>query len=213
VVVVGGTYATAAGYDVLAHRLRSAGHDVSVFALPHGGSGDIRSSASALGTFVDGVLARTGASDVDLVGHSQGGLVARQYIRFAGGLGRVDTSISLGTPHHGAAVANLTSSFPGCDAEEACRQMAIGSAFLAGLNEGDETFGDTRYVNLVTAWDQVVTPALSGFMHDGATNVLVQQHCPLRYVGHLGLVVDGTVATGITSALTGGPVALDCLAL
>jgi hypothetical protein len=44
-------------------------------------------------------------------------------------------------------------------------------------------------------------------------NVHVQQQCPFRFVDHVGLPVDGTVYSGIRSALMHRRITLDCGAL
>src|ERR1700733_14299879 len=56
-------------------------------ASPIQGIGDIAASAAQLESFVVAVLAATGASKVDLVGHSQGGMMPRYYLSFLGGAG------------------------------------------------------------------------------------------------------------------------------
>ena len=43
----------------------------------------------------------------------------------------------------------------------------------------------------------MVLPVTNATMQDGATNVRVQSQCWLRVVGHLGLIVDGTVYSGV----------------
>jgi pimeloyl-ACP methyl ester carboxylesterase len=58
-------------------------------------------SADGLAAVVDRVRQTSGADKVDIVAHSQGGLVARQYVRFDGGADHVDNLIMLGTPNHG----------------------------------------------------------------------------------------------------------------
>jgi triacylglycerol lipase len=215
VVVVAGTFGPAFFYEPLAARVRADGAQAFVFELPALGTGDIANSARALDTFVDGVLARTGASRVDLVGHSQGGLVARQFIRFEGGSAVVDSLVSLGTPHYGTAVANIADffGFGTCLGIVACEQMAVGSDFLTRLNAGDDTVGAVRYTNLFTALDELVRPVRNAAMADGATNVLIQSQCPARVVAHIGLALDGTTFDGVRDALHGEPVRLNCLAV
>ena len=51
-----------------------------IFGLSGSGLGDIADTAQASNTFADQVRAQTGAACVDLIGHSQGGLVGRYYI-------------------------------------------------------------------------------------------------------------------------------------
>lgn len=215
VVIVAGTFSPAFANEPLAARLRADGHPVRIFELPTLGTQDIRLTAQALRTFVDGVRASTGAAKVDLVGHSQGGLVARAYVKWYGGSDTVDSLITLGTPNRGTYVANLVNvlGFGSCLAVVACQQMSIGSSFLSDLNAGDDTIGSVRYTTIRTWQDELVRPVDQATLYDGATNVLVQDPCFARVVGHVGLILDGTVYSGIRTALAGGPVRLSCFAL
>jgi triacylglycerol esterase/lipase EstA (alpha/beta hydrolase family) len=214
VVIVNGTFGPAFFYEPLAARLRADGHEVHIFELTNLGTGDIAGTAQDLARFADGVRARTGAARVDLVGHSQGGLVARHYVTFLGGADTVDSLVSLGTPHYGTAVATIADFFGGgdCLGIVACQQMAVGSDFVNALNAGDDTVGSVRYTNLYTALDELVRPVANASLRDGATNVLIQSQCPLRAVAHVGLALDGTVYDGVHDALLGRPVRLNCFA-
>jgi triacylglycerol esterase/lipase EstA (alpha/beta hydrolase family) len=214
VVIVNGTFGPAFFYEPLAERLRHDDHEVFIFELTNLGTGDIAGTAQDLAAFVADVRARTGAEKVDLVGHSQGGLVARQYVTFLGGDATVDSVVSLGAPHYGTAVANIADFFGGgnCLGIVACQQMAVGSDFVNALNDGDDTVGAVRYTNLYTSLDELVRPVENAALQDGATNVRIQSQCPFRVVAHVGLALDGTVYSGIHDALAGEPVELDCFA-
>jgi triacylglycerol lipase len=202
--------------DVLADRLEADGHQAFVFPLPGQGLGDIGVTSAALAPFVDQVLAQTGASRVDLIGHSQGGLVARYYIKFLGGASKVDSFVGLATPHHGTQLANLAMlhGVVDCLGYPFCQQVVTGSPFLNDLNGDDDTFGAVRYTNFASTLDLIVVPYTNAFQRSaGAVNVTIQQHCPLRIVEHLTLALDGTTYSGIQDALAGRPVILNCLAL
>ena len=59
--------------------------------------------AERLGLYVDDVLRASGAEQVDLVGHSMGGLVAAFYVNALGGHTRVRRLVTLGAPWKGTA--------------------------------------------------------------------------------------------------------------
>ncbi len=132
VIIVNGTFGPAFFYEPLAARLRHDGYQVFIFQLTNLGTGDIAGTARDFAAFVGGVRTQTGAARVDLVAHSQGGLVARQYIRFNGGSSTVDKLVNLAAPNQGTAIANIAAFFGlgNCLGIVACQQMAVGSAFL-----------------------------------------------------------------------------------
>ena len=154
---------------------------------------------------------------VDLIGHSQGGLVGRYYIKYLGGASEVDSMISLAAPHYGTTLANLANllGLGTCLGVTACQQMAIGSSFLAGLNAGDDTIGSVDYTNFASAFDEIVTPYTSSFLNNDGNNrnVLIQSPCFLRVVGHIGIPLDGTTYSGIQDALAHRSISLNCFAL
>ncbi|MEV0430349.1 alpha/beta fold hydrolase [Micromonospora sp. NPDC050495] len=215
VVVVGGLIGVSIAYEPIAARLRADGYRVSIYQLPNLGFGDIRESARALSSYLDQVRAATGAAKVDLVTHSEGGLVSRWYIKFLGGADKVDRYISLGSPQRGTYVANIINflGLGSCVGIVACQQMSAGSSFLAELNAGDDTPGAVRWTTVRTWQDELVLPINNATLLDGATNVLVQGWCPLRVVGHLGLVLDGTTYSIVRQALAGAAIRPNCFAL
>ncbi len=209
VIVVGGTFSPEFTVLPLRNRLADDGYDAYTFALPGGGLQDIALSSQALGDYVDTVLAQTGASQVDLVAHSQGGLVGRYYIKNLGGSSSVDSLVMLGAPNNGTRLANIAGVFGITQICDACEQMRRGSTFLNDLNAGDDTIGDVEYTNIYTAFDEVVFPARTARMNDGATNVKLQSYC-WRIVGHIGLLGDGAVYDGVDDALQGRSIRPDC---
>jgi triacylglycerol lipase len=215
VVVVAGLSGPAVGYEPLASRLRADGYRVFIYQLPGLGFGDIRDSARAFRDYLAQLRSGNGFSKVDLVAHSEGGLVARYYLKFLGGTADVGRYVSLGTPQYGTYVANILQ-FLGlgdCVGIIACQQMTINSSFLNDLNDGDDTPGAVRYTTVRTLQDELVRPTTNAALGDGVTNVLIQGYCPLRVVGHLGLVLDGTTYTVVRGALADAPVRPNCFAL
>ncbi len=213
VVLVAGLSSPGWALDPLAARLQASGFTTNIFQLPGLGFGDIVASAQALKTRVEQVLAFTGATKVDLVGHSEGGLVSRYYLKYLGGTAKVGRYVSLGTPQHGTALANLGTFFLNCLSIVACQQMAAGSAFLGTLNAGDDTPGSVAYTAIFTAEDELVRPVWNASLDDGATNALLQNFCWLRVVGHLGLIIDGSVYGLVRTALLGQKLSTSCFAL
>jgi len=69
--------------------------------------------AADLADLVDSVLRATGASEVDMVAHSMGGLVVRSYLSFYGGASKVKRVLLLASPVKGVILAGFRNLFPG----------------------------------------------------------------------------------------------------
>lgn len=185
VVLVHGTFEGAAdNWATVSPQLKAAGY--CVFALEYGdrATGDIAESAGQLSRFVDAVLAATGARKVSLVGHSQGGMMPRYYIKFLGGDKKVDDLVGLAPSNHGT--TNPGAFVTGATVCEACAQQMAGSPFLEQLNAGDETPGGVSYTVIETRYDEVVVPYTSAFLAGGANtaNILLQDACPAEVIDH-----------------------------
>lgn len=196
-------------------------HGYCVFALnyaSYAGSGslgiyavgDIRKSAAELSSFVDRVLAATGASTVDVVGHSQGGMMPRYYVKDLGGASKVAALVGLAPSNHGTTLNGLftlASYFPGSAAFvatlcPACEQQEAGSPFLEALNSGGETAPGVEYTVIESKYDEVVTPYTSAFLHGAnVTDVLLQEQCPLDFGEHLSMPYDHIADADVLSAL------------
>jgi triacylglycerol lipase len=196
----------------LADRLTAAGRDVTVVALPGDGTGDLNGSADALDRAVTAALDRTGATNVDVVGYSAGGLVARLWVA-DGGAGRVRRVLTLGSPHHGTRLADLAGDVAPEQCPVGCLQMASDSDLLTRLNASDETPEGPTWVSIWTDQDQTVTPPDSARL-DGALNLTVQSVCADAQVGHGQLPKDRLVQEMVVAELApGDPVELgadDC---
>ncbi|MFK0210081.1 esterase/lipase family protein [Streptomyces sp. NPDC090298] len=159
---------------------------------------DLRAAAELLGRRVDEIRARTGHAEVDVVGHSLGGLIARYYVQRLGGDSRVRTLVMLGTPHAGTTVAPLA------DAHPLVRQMRPGSEVLREL-AGPAPGCRTRFVSFWSDLDQMMVPVETARLDHPD---LVVHNVRVSGIGHLALPVHPTVAAGVREALdAGGPVA------
>ena len=63
---------------------------------------DVARGAADLGAHIERICEQTGHDRVHVVGHSLGGLIARYYVQRQGGDRRVDSLVTLGTPHQGS---------------------------------------------------------------------------------------------------------------
>ncbi|MFF4792528.1 esterase/lipase family protein [Streptomyces sp. NPDC001276] len=207
VVLVHGTFGNSIdNWLSLAPYLKDRGY--CVFSLDYGqlpgvplfyGLGPIDKSAEQLSAFVDKVLAATGAARADLVGHSQGGMMPRYYLKFLGGAAKVNALVGIAPDNHGTTLSGLTNLlpyFPGASdllktATPGLADQIAGSAFLAKLNEGGDTVPGVRYTVIATKYDEVATPWRSQYLTGpDVRNVLLQDLCAVDLSEH---VTIGTI--------------------
>ncbi|GAA2994906.1 esterase/lipase family protein [Streptomyces fulvorobeus] len=152
---------------------------------------DIRTAAELLGRHVEEICVRTGHREVDIVGHSLGGLIARYYVQRLGGDQRVRILVTLGTPHGGTSVAPRASAHP------IVRQMRGGSDLIAELRRPAPGCR-TRFVNFWSELDRVMVPVETARMDHPDLDVV---NVRLTGIGHLALPVHPAVANGVREAL------------
>ncbi|MFI2434009.1 esterase/lipase family protein [Streptomyces sp. NPDC018693] len=219
VVLVHGTFANSVdNWLGLAPYLKNRGY--CVFSLDYGqlpgvpffhALGPIEKSAEQLSAYVDKVLAATGANKADLVGHSQGGMMPRYYLKFLGGAAKVNALVGIAPNNHGTTLGGLTKLlpyFPGAEdllttATPALAQQITGSDFMAKLNAGGDTVPGVRYTVIATKYDEVVTPYQGQFLNGpDVKNVVIQDLCPLDLSEHalIGLT-DRIAFHEVTNAL------------
>jgi triacylglycerol esterase/lipase EstA (alpha/beta hydrolase family) len=185
----------------LAPYLKKRGY--CVFSLDYGqyngipllyGLGPIEDSAGQLDAFVDKVLQSTGTGKVDIVGHSQGGMMPRYYMKFLGGADKVNALVGIAPSNHGTTVSGLTKLVdllpPLGDVLDglapSLMQQKEGSDFVNRLNEGGDTLPGVKYTVIATKYDEVVTPYKSQFLKGpDVKNVLLQDLCPADISEHL----------------------------
>lgn len=193
VVLIHGTFAsTQRAFSTLAPALKADGY--CLYAMNYGkqglfspnGTGDIRQSADTLGRFVQDVLARTGATKVNLVGHSQGGLLAMLLARRADLAAQVARVVAVAPSLRGTDRVRSQDSVPLC---MACTQQASDSDFIKDANAEPWLTSGVKAMILATRNDLVVTPVDAQFViAPGIRNVLLQDRYPGLKATHSGLM-------------------------
>lgn len=156
----------------LARALRADGRAVVVVTPPDGGTGDLAGQATSLDaaarTALDG-----GASSVDVVGYSAGGVVARVWLDGVGAEVAVRRAVTLGSPHDGSDVAALAAQGTAGSCPAACQQLVPGSDLLRAL---PATPGSPRWTSVWSDADEVSTPPTTAVLA-GAVDVELQRVC------------------------------------
>jgi triacylglycerol esterase/lipase EstA (alpha/beta hydrolase family) len=218
VVLVHGTFANGS-VNWISDAPALAARGYCVFALTYGqvpgvpvlrAVAPVAESAAQLATFVTGVLAATNADQVDVVGHSQGGMMPRYYLRFLGGAAKVHAIVGLAPSNHGTTLdglATLAASFPGAidllnAGCPACGDQIVGSDLLTRLNAGGDTVPGVSYTVIATKYDEVVTPYGTQFLSgSGVRNVTLQHLCPADLSEHAAMAFDPVVLHEVENAL------------
>jgi len=167
---------------------------------------DVARGAADLGAHIERICQQTGYDRVHVVGHSLGGLISRYHVQRQGGDRRVESLMTLGTPHEGSVLAHVGPT-------PLIRQLRPGSPVLRELAEpapGVRTPITAVYSDL----DQMVLPTRSGRCDHpdlAARNVLV------RGIGHMSLPRHRLVVDEVAATLAGhrptGPSTVDEVAV
>ena len=214
-----GPYLAAAGYCVYAPT-----YGEIIPGIPVGGITPIPQSATEIDTYLGQVLAATGATQLDLVGHSEGAFLALYGPKFVPGeAGIVKRVVALAPPTHGTTFANLVTIgddlagspltgviiAAGCPA---CSELVTGSSLVNRLDTNPIAQPGIDYTIIASTHDELVTPFGTEFVSaPNVTNETVQSLCPLDPVGHIGLAYDTDVAQLVRNALDPAqPVAVTC---
>jgi len=211
----------------LSPLMANAGYCVYAFnygetSLSLGGRVDglnyMEKSAEQLASFVDTVLSKTGASKVDIVGHSQGGMMPNYYIKFLGGAAKVNLLIGLAPSNHGTTLDGLTTFLEKLPFASALAgliedigapslvQQEQGSAFETNLFAGGDTISGPRYVVIESTHDEIVTPYTNAFLSGpNVTNITIQNQCPTDPTEHIGMIEDSPSLQNVLNQLSASP--------
>ncbi len=148
--------------------------------------GSIDAYAAIVHHEVDALCKETGAQKIVIVAHSMGGLAARAYLRDHG-CERIARVITLGTPHHGTALANFSLGTN-------CGQMrwkhdginGAPSAWLQQLQQSEDENKRALFVSIYSHHDNIIAPQTSSHL-PGAKNI------ELHGIGHVALALSPEV--------------------
>lgn len=181
-----------------------------------GGLRPIADSAAQIATFVRQVLAATGASKVDIVGHSEGGFQSLYVTKTQGLADQVDTVVAIAPPTHGTTFAGLVNLAYLLGAGEravvgqaldtlgcpACDDLITGGSAVTTLDTGPIAQPGVHYTIIASRYDELVTPTQTAFVNEpGVVDEYVQDTCPADPVGHIGEAYDLNVWHLVENAL------------
>lgn len=123
----------------------------------------------------------------NIVGFSMGGIVSRYYLQRLGGIQRVNTFISISSPHNGTWTA-YPLALPGI------LQMRPDSDFLRDLNSDIQMLENINFVSMWTPLDLMIMPANS-------SHVNVGKEMKFNVLRHDLMVKDPTVIKAVEQEL------------
>ncbi len=185
IIVLHGYAMNRANFVPLAFRLARAGVG-PIVGFEYWTLGRTAAAARQLAWFVDQVLAATGATEVDIIGHSMGGVVARYYISLGNGDTAVNRLITLGSPHAGTDVSRVGIGHP-------TRELLTGSRLLTRLAAAPPPH-HARITTILSKADALV-PASGQPEVAGAERIVYDD------LGHVALLGSRRVARDIIERL------------
>lgn len=171
-------------------KLVQDGFTVFSFNLGTLNSRDIRRSAFLIHRKIESILAQTAVKQVDIIGHSMGGLIGLYYVKKLGGHHRVRRLIMMGTPVKGTWVALAGVVTLGLLSTSSW-QLLPRSRLLDELAQGPVP-PETKVFSIAAARDWVCPPDCTRLR--GATQVTVP-------MGHSSLVISDEVYRRIAGML------------
>ena len=169
-------------------RLKSAGFK-NVVAINTPPWRDLETLTEILARKIDEVRIAYKVEKVCLVGHSMGGIIARNYVQLRGGAPRVSCCVTLGAPHSGSKLAPFALSQLG-------KSLLPGTPFLQQLNAAPKP-AEGRLVAIYTRHDNIVLPATNARLDTADENI------ELDGMGHTTLLFHPRAIQTIIAQLTG----------
>ena len=170
-------------------ELTLCGYDVVRFKQCNYGWGDIAHNGKKLARLVESLKYTNNYSEIVIIGHSLGGLIARyadMHITMkwpVPSVPSIDAIVTLGTPHYGVRYGRAAFF------SKSAKQMDCDSRFLKMLNANHRQHS-SRYYCVGAKYDQLVPH--SSAIWDRA------EHNETFKTEHLGLIFDKKIAKSIT---------------
>lgn len=192
-----------------------------VYALNYGARDDkdvfkgmapVEESARQLAAFVEQVRQQTGAPKVDLIGHSQGGLLIQYYTKMMGGADKVHTLIAMAPSTRGTTKADQSTpkvaegstpderyaasksqggSFWNCPA---CSDQRTDSPVITAFLKGPIAQPNVRHNIIATRQDKVVVPVDNQLVKEpGVNNIVLDDVFPERWFTHTNMLYNQDV--------------------
>lgn len=192
-----------------------------VLPIDFGGVTSISQSSAEVAAFILQVLASTGASQVDIVGHSEGAFMALYVPKFYPYLQPyIRSVVAVGPPTHGTTISGIYEAAyifgetsrrligdffeaVGCGA---CDDLGPEGPAVIALNTGPIAQPGIQYTIIASQFDEIITPTTTAFVFEpGVINLYIQQYCPADASGHAREPYSPNIQAVVVNALNGYP--------
>jgi triacylglycerol esterase/lipase EstA (alpha/beta hydrolase family) len=209
VLVPGLTGSMARDWQAASPLLANNGYCVFAYDFSSEGQEAIEPAAAGLAKFVNKVIGATGSSHVDLVSHSEGGVIARYYLEFLAGAANTSDLVQISPLNHGTTLFGVSTLAQEAGLSPAissicapCGEQTAGSSFMHKLNGHGDTLAGVNYTVIGTRNDEIITPYQSQFLSGSQVdNILLQEQCSLDNVDHLASQYDSISLRDMLNAL------------
>ena len=194
VLLVHGFGHNSSAWLMMRRALKRAGftsiHTMNYNPLVH----DVPEIAEKLSNRVEMIRELTGSDKVNIVGHSLGGVVARWYVQELDGDVKVNTVITLSSPHKGTVAAFVPLG-------RTARELRPGAWLIRRLNDRALPT-QVRWVAFYGDTDALVQP-----IHSGRIDVpaLAARNVLIPAMGHMGMLLSGDVVNQVVEELLRPP--------
>ena len=172
IILIHGLWNTAAIFNNILNRLDYCDFEYYAPTLDHYFG---RISIINLAESLDRLITEKYGNDkeIDILGFSMGGIIARYWINKFNGYLRTKRFISIGSPHRGTITAQLVPKI----LFEGISQMKVSSSLLKELSEYDYLLKKIDCISFYTKWDFMVFPGWKAYLPVGGKyNLNIYKH-------------------------------------